>query len=166
MTSTSSPKNNDMAQLDSLTGGAFTAPTAGERASRVRDWLLTLPSHDLLAEVFKELSIKDKGAAKLVREKLDEAKRAKVQEALASEWADKATALLALAKLNIADAMAWQRDAAKAGAPLSKEPLTGLKTQLVERIRVVEDLQRQVQVQREAAVLLAQRIEVLGVSAA
>ena len=162
MTSTSSPKNNDMAQLDSLTGGAFTAPTAGERASRVRDWLLTLPSHDLLAEVFKELSIKDKGAAKLVREKLDEAKRAKVQEALASEWADKATALLALAKLNIADAMAWQRDAAKAGAPLSKEPLTGLKTQLVERIRVVEDLQRQVQVQREAAVLLAQRIEVLS----
>ncbi len=151
-----------MAQLDSLTGGAFTAPTAGERASRVRDWLLTLPSHELLAEVFKELSIKDKGAAKLVREKLDEAKRAKGQEALAAEWADKATALLAVAKLNIADGMAWQRDAAKAGAPLSKEPLAGLKTQLVERIRVVEDLQRQVQVQREAAVLLAQRIEVLS----
>ena len=162
MTSTSSPKNNDIAQLDSLTGGAFTAPTAGERASRVRDWLLTQPSYELLAEVFKELSIKDKGAAKLVREKLDEAKRAKGQESLAAEWADKATGLLAVAKLNIADAMAWQRDAAKAGAPLSKEPLAGLKTQLVERVRVVEDLQRQVQVQREAAVLLAQRIEVLS----
>lgn len=151
-----------MAQLDSLTGGAFSAPTAGERATRVRDWLLTQPNHELLAEVFKELSIKDKGAAKLVREKLDETKRAKGQEALAAEWAGKATALLAVAKLNIADAMAWQRDAAKAGAPLSKEPLTGLKTQLVERVRVVEDLQRQVQVQREAAVLLAQRIEVLS----
>ncbi len=162
MTSTSSPKNNDIAQLDGLTGGAFTAPTAGERASRVRDWLLSQPSHDVLAEVFKELSIKDKGAAKLVRERLDEAKRAKGQEALASEWAHKATALLAVAKLNIADAMAWQRDAAKAGAPLSKEPLASLKTQLVERVRVVEDLQRQVQVQREAAVLLAQRIEVLS----
>ena len=162
MTSTSSTKNNDIAQLDSLTGGAFTAPTAGERASRVRDWLLTQPGHEQLAEVFKELSIKDKGAAKLVREKLDEAKRAKGQEALAAEWAGKATALLAVAKLNIADAMAWQRDAAKAGAPLSKEPLAGLKTQLVERVRVVEDLQRQVQVQREAAVLLAQRIEVLS----
>ena len=162
MTSTSTPKNNDIAQLDSLTGGAFSAPTAGERTTRVRDWLLTQPGHELLAEVFKELSIKDKGAAKLVREKLDEAKRAKGQEALAAEWADKATALLAVAKLNIADAMAWQRDAAKAGAPLSKEPLSGLKTQLVERVRVVEDLQRQVQVQREAAVLLAQRIEVLS----
>ena len=162
MTSTSSTKNNDIAQLDSLTGGAFTAPTAGERATRVRDWLLTQPGHELLAEVFKELSVKDKGAAKLVREKLDEAKRAKGQESLAAEWADKATALLAVAKLNIADAMAWQRDAAKAGAPLSKEPLAGLKTQLVERVRVVEDLQRQVQVQREAAVLLAQRIEVLS----
>ena len=160
--STSSPKNNDMAQLDSLTGGAFSAPTAGERAARVRDWLLTQPNHELLAGVFKELSVKDKGAAKLVREKLDEAKRAKGQESLAAEWADKATALLAVAKLNIADAMAWQRDAAKAGAPLSKEPLAGLKTQLVERVRVVEDLQRQVQIQREAAVLLAQRIEVLS----
>ena len=162
MTLTSSPKNNDIAQLDSLTGGAFTAPTAGERTTRVRDWLLTQPGHELLAEVFKELSIKDKGAAKLVREKLDEAKRAKGQESLAAEWADKANALLAVAKLNIADAMAWQRDAAKAGAPLSKEPLAGLKTRLVERVRVVEDLQRQVQVQREAAVLLAQRIEVLS----
>ncbi len=162
MTSTSSPKNNDIAQLDSLTGGAFSAPTAGERATRVRDWLLTQPGHELLADVFKELSVKDKGAAKLVREKLDEAKRAKGQESLAAEWADKATGLLAVPKLNIADAMAWQRDAAKAGAPLSKEPLAGLKTQLVERVRVVEDLQRQVQVQREAAVLLAQRIEVLS----
>lgn len=162
MTSTSSPKNNDSALLDSLTGGAFSAPTAGERAARVRDWLLTQPSPEQLAEVFKELSVKDKGAAKLVREKLDEAKRAKGQEALAAEWAEKAAALLAVSKLNIADAMAWQRDAAKAGAPLSKEPLAALKTQLFERVRVVEDLQRQVQVQREAAVLLAQRIEVLS----
>jgi hypothetical protein len=45
---------------------------------------------------------------------------------------------------------------------LSKEPLAGLKTQLVERVRAIEDLQHQVQVQREAAVLLAQRIEVLS----
>jgi len=65
-------------------------------------------------------------------------------------------------KLNLADALAWQRDAAKAGAPLSKEPLAGLKQQLVERVRAIEDLQHRVQVQREAAVLLAQRIEVLS----
>ena len=162
MTSPSTPKNNDIAHLDSVTGGAFSAPTAGERAARVRDWLLTQPNADVLGDVFKELSVKDKGAAKLVREKLDEAKRAKGQEAIAAEWAAKAAALLATTKLNIADAMAWQRDAAKAGAPLSKEPLAALKTQLVERVRVVEDLQRQVQVQREAAVLLAQRIEVLS----
>ena len=162
MTSTSTAKNNDIAQLDSLTGGAFTAPTSGERAARVRDWLLTSPHSEQLAEVFKELSIKDKGAAKLVREKIDEAKRAKGQEALAAEWASKAQALLDMLKLNIADALAWQRDAAKAGAPLSREPLAALKTQLAERVRVIEDLQRRVQVQREAAVLLAQRIEVLS----
>ncbi|MES2951945.1 MAG: DUF349 domain-containing protein [Pseudomonadota bacterium] len=162
MTSTSTAKNNDIALLDSLTGGAFTAPTSGERAARVRDWLMASPSPEQLADVFKELSIKDKGAAKLVREKIDEAKRLKGQEAVAADWATKAEALLGMVKLNIADALAWQRDAAKAGAPLSREPLAALKTQLAERVRVIEDLQRRVQVQREAAVLLAQRIEVLS----
>lgn len=162
MTSSNSAKHLDIAQLDSLTGGAFSAATAGDRASRIREWLQGNPSADLLAEVFRELSVKDKGAAKLVRERLDEAKRAKGQELLAAEWAARAQALIDTAKLNIADALAWQRDAAKAGAPLSKEPLSTLKTQLAERVRGIEDLQHQVQVQREAAVLLAQRIEVLS----
>ncbi|RYF15978.1 MAG: DUF349 domain-containing protein [Comamonadaceae bacterium] len=58
--------------------------------------------------------------------------------------------------------MAWQRDAAKAGAPLSREPLATVKSELAERVRGIEDLQNRVQVQREAAVLLAQRIEVLS----
>lgn len=162
MTSNHTAKPIDTASLDRLTGGAFTAATAGERASRIREWLLTQPSPEQLADVFKELSVKDKGAAKLVREKLDEARRAKGQEALGAEWAAKAQALIDTAKLNIADALAWQRDAAKAGAPLSKEPLLTIKTQLAERVRGIEDLQHQVQVQREAAVLLAQRIEVLS----
>jgi len=162
VTSTSTAKNNDIAHLDSLTGGAFSAPTSGERAARVREWLQGSPAPEQLADVFKELSVKDKGAAKLVREKIDEARRAKGQEALAAEWATKAQTLVDMAKLNIADALAWQRDAAKAGAPLSREPLAALKTQLAERVRVIEDLQRRVQVQREAAVLLAQRIEVLS----
>ena len=128
----------------------------------IREWLASGPSGEQLQQVFKELSVKDKGAAKLVREKLDEIKRSKTQATIALEWADKAQALLALSKLNLADALAWQRDAAKAGAPLSKEPLAGLKVQLVERVRAIEDLQHRVQVQREAAVLLAQRIEVLS----
>ena len=162
MTSPQPSKNNDISQLDALTGGAFTAPTSGERAARVREWLLGDPSHEAMSDVFKELSVKDKGAARLVRERLDEAKRSKGQETLAVEWAARAQALLDLGKLNIADALAWQRDAAKAGAPLSKEPLALLKTQLAERVRGIEDLQHHVQVQREAAVLLAQRIEVLS----
>ncbi len=162
MTSSHSAKHIDIAQLDALTKGAFSAPTAGERAARVRDWLAGKPASDELAGVFKELSVKDKGAAKLVRERLDEIRRSKGQEALGAEWAAKAQALLAITKLNIADALAWQRDAAKAGAPLSKEPLATLKLELAERVRGIEDLQHQVQVQREAAVLLAQRIEVLS----
>ena len=162
MTSSNSAKHLDIAQLDSLTGGAFSASTAGDRAARIREWLQGSPTPELLADVFRELSVKDKGAAKLVRERLEEAKRAKGQELMAAEWAARAQALIETAKLNIADALAWQRDAAKAGAPLSKEPLATLKAQLAERVRGIEDLQHQVQVQREAAVLLAQRIEVLS----
>ena len=148
--------------LDALTHGVFSAQTSGERMSRVREWLASAPTAEQIQAVFKDLSGKDKGAAKLLREKLDEIKRSRTQESIAQEWADKAQALLAVGKLNIADALAWQRDAAKAGAPLSKEPLSVLKTQLSDRVKVIEDLQHRVQVQREAAVLLAQRIEVLS----
>jgi len=155
-------KPNDTRSLDTLTGGAFSAPTSGERAARVRDWLAANPSVEQMQEVFRELSGRDKGAAKLLRERLDDIKRSKGQEAIAAEWADKARTLLAQEKVNIADAMAWQRDAAKAGAPLSREPLASLKAQLADRVKGIEDLQHRVQVQREAAVLLAQRIEVLS----
>ncbi len=148
--------------LDALTGGAFSAATSGERASRIRDWLATQPTPEQLQEVFKELSGRDKGAARAVRERLDEIRRAKGQEAIAAEWAEKATALLDASRFHIADALAWQRDAAKAGAPLSREPLASLKARLAERMKVIEDLQHRVQVQREAAVLLAQRIDVLS----
>ena len=159
---TATTKNNDIRQLDDLTGGAFTASTSGERATRVRAWLASDPAHGQLQDVFRELGARDKGAARPVRERLDEIRRAKGQELVAAEWAGKAQALLSIPKLNIADALAWQRDAAKAGAPLSREPLMTLKTQLAERVKVIEDLQHRVQVQREAAVLLAQRIEVLS----
>ncbi|MFM9922652.1 DUF349 domain-containing protein [Variovorax sp. H27-G14] len=161
MTSTSS-KPHDLQALDTLTGGAFTAPTSGERSARIRDWLAGNPAPEQMQEVFKELSGRDKGAARLLREKLDELKRAKGQEAIAAEWAQKAEALLGQSKLNIADALAWQRDAAKAGAPLSREPLAGLKARLAERVKGIEDLQHRAQVHREAAVLLAQRFEVLS----
>ena len=162
MTATVNAKSADAHPLDALTGGAFSASTAGDRAARVRDWLATNPSVEQMQDVFKELSARDKGAVKPLREKLDELKRAKGQEAVGVEWAQKAQTLLALSKLNIADAMAWQRDAAKAGAPLSKEPLASVKVQLAERIKSIEDLQHHTQVQREAAVLLAQRTEILS----
>jgi len=158
----SSPKTPDLQALDAMTGGAFVAQTSGERASKLREWLLTEPSQDALQLVFKELSTRDKGAAKVLREKLDELKRAHGQDVLAAEWAERAQAMLTASRLNIADAMAWQRDAAKAGAPLSREPLAGLKLQLNDKVKAVEDLQHQVMVQRETAVLLAQRIEVLS----
>lgn len=148
--------------LDALTGGAFSAPTSGERAARLREWLGTEPTLEQMNEVFKEFSQRDRGAAKLLKEKLDEIKRQKLQQQIAIEWMQKAQHLLAQPRLNLADALAWQRDAARAGAPLSRDPLAALKLALTERVKAIEDLQHRVQVQREAAVLLAQRIEVLS----
>ena len=156
------PKAPEAHPLDALTGGVFSAATSGERAQRVREWLATEPAPEHMQEVFKELSAKDKGAAKALREKLDDLRRAKGQEAVAAEWQAKAEALLAAPRLNIADALAWQRDAARAGAPLSREPLAGLRAELAQRIKAVEDVQQRLMVQREAAVLLAQRIELLS----
>ncbi|QJC55846.1 hypothetical protein HC248_01129 [Polaromonas vacuolata] len=160
---TGSAKSDQVHPLDGLTGGAFSAPTSGDRTARIRQWLLSEPNAEQMAEVYKDLANRDKGAAKPLKEKLDEVKRSKGQEAAAAEWAGKAEVLLGLGKLNLADALAWQRDAAKAGAPLSKEPLAGLKAQLAERVKTIEDLQHRTQVQREAAVLIAQRIEVLSI---
>jgi ATP-dependent RNA helicase SUPV3L1/SUV3 len=148
--------------LDALTGGAFSAPTSGERAARVRAWLQTEPTWDAMNEVFKELSQRDRGAAKPLKEKLDEVRRQKAQEHIGIEWAQKAEALIGQSRMNLADALAWQRDAARAGAPLSREPLAGLKSELAERVKAIEDLQHRVQVERESAVLMAQRIEVLS----
>lgn len=148
--------------LDALTGGAFSAPTSGERTAKIREWLATRPSLEQMSEVFKELSHRDRGASKPLKEKLDELKRQKSQEQIAVEWAAKAQAMLEQTRLNLADALAWQRDAARAGAPLSREPLSGLKQALGERVKAIEDLQHRVQVEREAAVLIAQRIEVLS----
>lgn len=155
-------KTPDLSALDVLTAGAFTAATSGERIALLQAWLLTEPSLSALQDVFKEMSHRDKGAAKVLRDSIEEKRRNSEQEALALTWAEKGLTLRDAPRINIADAMAWQRDAAKAGAPLSREPLAGLKTALADRVKAIEDLQHQSQVQREAAVLLAQRVEVLS----
>lgn len=160
--SSSSKPSAAVHPLDAETGGVFSAATSGERLTRLREWLATGPSWELMSEVFKDLSHRDRGAAKPLKEKMDEVRRQRQQESVAAEWAARAEALLAQTRLNLADALAWQRDAARAGAPLSREPLASLKQSLAERVRVIEDLQHQVQVEREASVLLAQRIEILS----
>ena len=156
------PENLDAQQLDALTSGAFSAPTSGERSALLRDFLSTEPAPELIQAVYREMSVKDKGAARLLREKLEEVRRTRAQEQMAADWAAKAQALLDAPRFNLADAMAWQREAAKAGAPLGREPLASLKTTLSDRIKAIEDVQHHIQVQKEVAVLLAQRIEVLS----
>lgn len=152
----------DLAALDALTGGALTAATAAERSDKVRSWLDTQPELDRVQEAFRELSHRDRGAAKALKDRIDELKRLRHQEQLAVEWAAKAQALLDATRFSLGDALAWQRDAAAAGAPLSKEPLSAQRQALAERIRVLEELQHAAQVHKEAAWLLVQRIEVLS----
>ena len=154
--------SNELQALDSATGGIFSAPTSGERANRVRLWLATQPDHELMQTVYRELSARDKGAAKGLRERLDEIKRERHQTQLVQEWAQKGEAIRSSAKISLAQALAWQRDAAKAGAPLSREPLASIKVALNDRVRNIEDLQHRAQVLRESAVLLGQRTEVLA----
>ena len=152
----------DVHPLDTLTGGAFSAQTSGDRAACLRTWLATDPSAEQLQEVMKELGNRDKGATRLLRERLDEMRRTQDQDLIVGEWAASAQALLQAARFSAEQAALWQRDAARAGAPLSREPLASLKAQLLERAKGIEELQHKVQVQREVAVLLAQRIEVLS----
>ncbi len=154
----------DPVAIDQLTGGAITASTAQARTQLIKTWLESspAPSYEQMNDVFKLLSAKDKGAARQIRDCMEEIKKAQTQEMLTALWADKANVLLSTNKLNIADAMAWQRDAAKEGAPISKEPLASLRGALADRVKTIEDIQHRAQVLREAAVLLAQRIEVLS----
>ncbi|HEY8904956.1 MAG TPA: hypothetical protein VIM63_02850, partial [Rhodoferax sp.] len=57
-------KTHDVHPLDGLTHGAFSAQTSGERMACIREWLATVPAPEQLQQVFKEISGKDKGAAK------------------------------------------------------------------------------------------------------
>ena len=85
----------------------------------------------------------------------------KGQEAIAAEWADKAQALLSASSSTLP--MPWHGSAMqRRPVRLCRGPLSLLKVQIADRVKVIEDLQHRVQVQREAAVLLAQRIEVLS----
>jgi len=89
----SSTPSLDLAALDQLTGGAFSVSNATDRTARLRDWLAGHPSLEQLQAVFDEMSHRDKGAAKVLREKLDELRRSKDQDALIVEWAAKGEAL-------------------------------------------------------------------------
>lgn len=140
----------------------LTTPTAAERLAKVQAWLSLAPTHADLLTVYKGLIEKDKGASKAVREHLDKHKEQKHQEEQTQHWQAQAEALLAEERLAIASILAWQRDALKAQAPLSKEPLLSLKAALQNRLAQIEDTENQVQIQKESAILLAQRIDTLS----
>ncbi|HAJ13665.1 MAG TPA: hypothetical protein DCM06_14045, partial [Comamonadaceae bacterium] len=54
--SSSSKPSAAVHPLDAETGGVFSAATSGERLTRLREWLATGPSWELMSEVFKDLS--------------------------------------------------------------------------------------------------------------
>ncbi|KKW67057.1 hypothetical protein AAV94_13320 [Lampropedia cohaerens] len=148
--------------LDEVTGGIFSADNSAQRQQRVASWLASNPEPALLQTVYKALSARDQGAAKPIRQRMNDIRQSQQQEEAAQDWAAKAEKILAAENFHIADGMAWLRDAAKAGAPLSKEPLASLRSRIAEQVKQLEELQHKAMVQKEAAVLLAQRIDVLS----
>lgn len=148
--------------LDAVTGGIFSASNTAKRLECVNQWLASNPEPALLQQVYKALSASDKGAAKPIRQRMNDIRQSNQQEEAGQDWAVKAEKILAATTFNIADGMAWLRDAAKAGAPLSKEPLADLRSRIADQIKSLEELQHKTMVQKEAAVLLAQRIDVLS----
>ncbi|PAT41141.1 hypothetical protein CK623_02495 [Vandammella animalimorsus] len=148
--------------LDAATGGIFSAENSAQRQERVAQWLQSQPEAALLQQVYKALSARDQGAAKPIRQRMNDIRQSQHQEEASQDWAAKAEKILGAGTFRIADGMAWLRDAAKAGAPLSKEPLAELRSRIAERVKALEDLQHKAMVQKEAAVLLAQRIDVLS----
>lgn len=158
----SAPAPTPIHPLDEVTGGIFSASTSSKRHELVIQWLATEPNKILLQQVYKELSARDKGAAKHIRTHMNDIRKTQNQDDIAQQWAQKAEKILTANQFHLADGMAWLRDAAKAGAPLSKEPLASLRAQIAEMIKTLEDLQHRSMVQKEAAVLLAQRIDVLS----
>ncbi|PAT38655.1 DUF349 domain-containing protein [Vandammella animalimorsus] len=148
--------------LDTVTGGIFSAENSAQRQERVAQWLQSQPDAALLQQVYKALSARDQGAAKPIRQRMNDIRQSQHQEEASQDWAAKAEKILGAGTFRIADGMAWLRDAAKAGAPLSKEPLAELRSRIAERVKALEDLQHKAMVQKEAAVLLAQRIDVLS----
>lgn len=148
--------------VDPLFSRVTSANSSAERVAAVQVWLASSPSVDQLQAAFKEVQARDKGAAKPIKERLDEARRVEHQDTQNAIWAEKAQALLDQQRLKLADALAWQRDAARAGAALAKEPLASLKQSLAARAKQIEDLERRMQIHRETALLLAQRTEVLS----
>lgn len=148
--------------LDAVTGGVFSASNTAKRLECVNQWLASNPEPALLQQVYKALSASDKGAAKPIRQRMNDIRQSNQQEEAGQDWAVKAEKILAATTFHIADGMAWLRDAAKAGAPLSKEPLADLRSRIADQIKNLEELQHKTMVQKEAAVLLAQRIDVLS----
>ena len=73
-----SDHSTDSSSIDQLTGGAITASTSLARTQLIKAWLESSPqpSYEQMNEVFKLLSAKDKGAARQVRESMDEIKKA------------------------------------------------------------------------------------------
>lgn len=150
-------------QLDAMTGGAFTAASSQERAERIEAWLKSQPSAADLQQVHKELSQKDSGVAKLVKEVLDTLKEQEQDAALKQEWLDKGEALCGADKMNIADGLAWLRDAEKAlGEQWNDMTVHAMSERVQERVSGIEHAERDVQALLESGTFFARRIEALS----
>lgn len=150
-------------QLDALTGGAFTADSSQQRAERVQAWLAAQPEAEHLQQVHRALSQKDSGVAKLVKEVLDERRRKEQEQALRQEWLNRAEELCGAEKINIADGLAWLRDAQAAlGEQWHDAGVQAAGEQVQARVSSIEQAERDVQALLESGTFFARRIDALS----
>ena len=94
----------------------------------LKSWLETQPSLTDLNRVHKEMSGRDKGAAKVLKEAIDSLKREHHQEELVVEWTHKAQHVLGQHPFVMGDALAWVRDAATSRRIISRALDLGINT--------------------------------------
>lgn len=149
--------------LDVLTGGAFSANSSQERVDAIQQWLATNPAIDAMQEVHKELSNKDSGVAKLVKDKLDVLKELEQLQAAQAEWVQKADDMLGASKMSMADGLAWLRDAEQSlGLGWAETSVLQAAERVRERVDAIDRLERNAQALLESGNFFARRIDALS----
>jgi hypothetical protein len=136
-----------------------TTSSSQERLHILQQWLQEKPSTEAIKTLLEVYLNKDKGITKLLRNHLEHLDVIAENQLKIEYWVDQAKDLLAQDDMQISQALVWQRDVAKAKLSISEPPLLDVNLALTQKINQLEDLQKQILVHKESALLLINRIQ-------